>query len=311
MTRDVNVLVTLSFFIYLLGSSSIQAAEPTPKFERTMDVVYGRRDGTALTMDVFQPPQPNGAAVVQVICGGYFSAHSDIHPDLFMPLVERGYTVFAVIPGSRPRFQVPDLQAHLNRAVRFIRHHARSYQLEPDRIGIMGSSAGGNLSLLVATAGDAGRADAADPVDRESSRVQAAAVFFPLTDFLNWGKPGEAHIGVDGHPTPFRAAFDYREMNDATGLMERITDPGRLREITRSISPIYHISADDPPLLLMHGDKDFFVPMYQSESFVKAANEAGLTTRFMIKSGGQHGWPQMEKDVATFGDWFDQHLPRK
>jgi acetyl esterase/lipase len=244
-----------------------KAADAPSGFERTMDVVYARRDGVALTLDVFRPKSPNGAGIIQVISGGYLSAHEHIDPSLFRPLFERGYTVFAVLPGSRPAYQVPDIQANLNRAVRFVRHNAARFEISPDRIGIMGSSAGGNLALLVATAGTEGDTKAKDPVDRESSRVQAAAVFFPLTDFLNWGKPGEEHIGTHGHPPPFRAAFDYREMVTATGLEERITDPDRLREITRSISPIYSISSDDPPILIMHGDKDFFVPMYQSETF--------------------------------------------
>ena len=276
-----------------------------------MDVVYGRRDGIALTMDVFQPKRSNGAAVVQVISGGYFSAHEQIEPALFQPLLDRGYTVFAVVPGSQPLYQVPEIRANLNRAVRFIRHNAQDYRIDPDRIGITGSSAGGNLSLLVATDGDSGNPQSKDPVDRESSRVQAAAVFFPLTDFLNWSKPGEEHIGKHGHPTAFKAAFDYREMVAETGLMERITDPGRLREITKSISPIYAVSADDPPILLMHGDKDFFVPMYQSESFLKAAKTVGVESELLVKSGGQHGWPEMEKDVEKFADWFDRHLIKK
>ena len=293
-----------------LAGDKIDAGE-RPPFERTMDVVYGRRDGIALTMDVFQPSNPNGSGVIQVISGGYFAAHDQIQPALFRPLLDRGYVVFAVVPGSRPLYQVPDLRANLNRAVRFIRHNAKTYQIDPDRLGIMGSSAGGNLALLVATGGDAALANSNDPVDHESSRVQAAAVFFPLTDFLNWSRAGEEHIGTEGHPTPFKAAFDYREMVTEKGTMERITDPARLREITKSISPLYAVSADDPPMLLMHGDKDFFVPIYQSEVFLKALKAAGVSSELVVKTGGQHGWPEMEKDVQKFADWFDRHLTPK
>ncbi len=305
----VTALILLQCLCFLPPSTS-SAADAVP-FERTMDVVYARRDGVALTMDVFQPQAPNGAAVIQVISGGFLSAHEQIQPALFQPLLNRGYTVFAVVPGSRPLYQVPDIRENLNRAVRFIRYNAKDYGIDPDRIGITGSSAGGNLSLLVATAGDHRNPNAGDPVDRESSRVQAAAVFFPLTDFLNWSRPGEEHIGINGHPTAFRAAFDYREMVPETGLMERITDPDRLREITRSISPLYSVSADDPPMLLMHGDKDVFVPMSQSELFVNAAKSNGLECKLMIKSGGQHGWAEMDRDVEDFADWFDRHLSRK
>jgi|JI10StandDraft_1071094.scaffolds.fasta_scaffold00634_5 acetyl esterase/lipase len=279
--------------------------------KRTMDVVYGRRDGIALTMDVFSPEKPNGAAIIQVISGGYYASHDDIQPALFQPLLKRGYTVFAVVPGSRPVYQVPEIRANLSRAIRYIRYHAKEYSIDPKRLGITGSSAGGNLSLQIATANEQSHSESKDPIDRESSRVQAAAVFFPLTDFLNWSKPGEEHIGTTGHPTPFRAAFDYREMIPETGLEERITDPTRLREITREISPIYALSSDDPPMLLMHGDKDFFVPMYQSKIFMEAAKATGVETNLLIKSGGQHGWPDMQKDMEQFADWFDLHLKAK
>ena len=281
-----------------------------PAFTRTEDVVYGRSDGTALTLDVFKPGHPNGLAVVQVVSGGYFSSHAMIRRESFRPLLGRGYTVFAVVPGSQPRYQVPEIQNHVNRAVRFIRHHARDYGIDPGRIGITGSSAGGNLALLVATAGDVGDPHARDSVDRESSRVQAAAVFFPLTDLLNWGRPGEEHIGVRGHPTPFKAAFDYRAMDRAKGTMERVTDPDKLRAVTRAISPIYAVTPDDPPTLLMHGDKDGLVPLQQSESFLAALKGAGVEARMDVKEGGDHGWPGMEQDVERFADWFDRYLKK-
>lgn len=303
-------LYSMGFSIDAVGDDQPASAAPPP-FERTMDVVYGRRDGVALTMDVFRPAKRNGAAVIQVISGGYFAAHDQIQPALFRPLLDRGYVVFAVVPGSRPLYQVTDIQANLCRAVRFIRYNAKNEKIDPDRLGIMGSSAGGNLALLVATGGEATIADSHDPVDRERCQVGAAAVFFPLTDFLNWSRPGEEHIGTNGHPTPFKAAFDYREMINEKGTMERITEPSRLREITKSISPIYAVSADDPPIFLMHGDKDFFVPMYQSEIFLKALKTAGVTAELRVKPGGQHGWPEMEKDVEVFADWFDRHLPSK
>jgi acetyl esterase/lipase len=113
--------------------------------------------------------------------------------------------------------------------------------------------------------------------------VQAAAVFFPLTDLLNWGKPGEEHIGVQGHPTPFKAAFDYREMDRAKGTMERVSDTGKLRVITRAISPIYAVSADDPPSLLIHGNSDRLVPLQQSESFLAALRKAGVPGELVVK----------------------------
>lgn len=286
------------------------AAGDEPAYNRTEDVVFGRVDGTALTMDVFTPKQPNGLGIVQVVSGGYFASHEMIRPEAFRPLLDHGYTVFAVVPGSQPRYQVPEIQKHVNRAVRFIRHNAKTYHIDPDHIGITGGSAGGNLALLVATAGDAGDRNARDPVDRESSRVQAAAVFFPLTDLLNWGKPGVEHLGVEGHPTPFKAAFDHRAMDRSKGTMERVTDPDTLRSITKSISPIYAVSPDDPPMLLMHGDKDGLVPLQQSEVFVETLRKDAVESRLVVKNGGGHGWPGMDKDMETCADWFDKYLKK-
>jgi acetyl esterase/lipase len=155
-------------------------------FERREDVIYGRKFGTALTMDIFTPKkEPKGVGVIMVISGGFFSSRESIIPGFVRPLTERGYTVFAVLHGSQPRYTIPEIVQDINRAVRFIRYHAKNYGIDPERIGITGASAGGHLSLMLGTAGDTGNPNASDPVDRVSSRVQAVACFFPPTDFLN------------------------------------------------------------------------------------------------------------------------------
>ena len=101
-----------------------------PDFTRKEDVVYGRKYGTALTMGVFTPKEnANGAAVVWVISGGWFSAHEVINPGPVEELLKRGYTVFAVVHGSQPRYTIPEIVADMNRAVRFIRYHAADYSI--------------------------------------------------------------------------------------------------------------------------------------------------------------------------------------
>src|SRR5581483_8341883 len=86
----------------LLAASTI-VAQPAA-FTRTEDIVYARKFGTALTLDAFVPARPNGAAVLWIISGSFISDHDKISPKLFAPLLERGYTVFAVVHGCRPRF---------------------------------------------------------------------------------------------------------------------------------------------------------------------------------------------------------------
>ena len=220
---------------------------------------------------------------------------------------DRGYTVFAVVHGSQPRFTIPEAVADLNRAVRFIRFHAADYRIDPDRSGIFGSSAGGHLSLMQGTAGDPGRADAKDPVDRVSSRVQAVACFFPPTDFLNYGKPGEEAIGT-GTLADFAAPFDFQEFNPARKKFDPVTDPAKVRAIARQVSPINHVSADDPPALIVHGDADKLVPIQQAEAIVARFRAAGVPAQLIAKPGLVHGWPGMDQDLVKFVDFFDRTL---
>ena len=132
------------------------------------------------------------------------------------PLLRRGYTIFAVSHLSQPQATVMEIVADVHRGVRFIRHHAKEYGIDPNRIGVAGGSAGGHLSLMLATRGGPGVPDANDPVDRESSAVQAAAVFFPVTDLLNLGDSTE-NPGDGGPPKSFVKAFGPRS-NGAGGV---------------------------------------------------------------------------------------------
>src|SRR5262245_25087425 len=204
MTRaQTRTILGLTAALFL-GTGFTQADEPA--YDRKEDVIYGRKFGTALTMDVFTPRKdPKGVGIVLVISGGFFSAHERINPIFIRPMTDGGYTVCAVVHGSQPRYTVPEIVQDMNRAVRFIRHHAKEYRIDPARIGIAGASAGGHLSLMLGTAGDNGDPNAKDPVDRESSRVQAVACFFPPTDFLNYGRPGNRKIYPTDHDPPYRA----------------------------------------------------------------------------------------------------------
>jgi acetyl esterase/lipase len=246
-----------------------------------------------------------------MVSGGFVSSHGAIQPIFFKPFVDRGYTVFAVVHGSQPRFQVPEIIEDVNRAVRFIRHHAKDYKIDPDRLGVYGASAGGHLSLMLGTAGKAGDPEAGDPVDRESSRVQAVACFFPPTDWLNFGAPGKELVRAMDHQPPFRAAFDYHALDPKTMLWKPIDDLEKRRTIARETSPITHVSPDDPPTLIIHGDADALVPLQQSESFEKALREAGVECRLVVKKGSGHGWLGLDKDLVPFADWFDRHLAVK
>jgi acetyl esterase/lipase len=288
-----------------------QGLAADPLFDRKQDVIYGRKFGTALTMDIFTPKnERKGIGVIVVISGGFVSSHEAILPALIQPLTNRGYTAFAVVHGSQPRYTIPEIIQDMNRAVRFIRFHADEYSIDPDHIGAAGASAGGHLALMLGTAGGQGNLEAKDQVDRVSSRVQAVACLFPPTDFLNYGKPGNEKIHPMDHDPRFRAAFDYRELDKQTMLWVPITDFKRLREIARDISPISHVTEDDPPTLIIHGDKDTLVPLQQSERIVDEFKKAGVETKLIIKKGAAHGWLGLDRDLRQLADWFDEHLKK-
>lgn len=284
-----------------------RAAETAP-YTRHEDVVYGRKDGMALTMDVITPKEKaNGAAVVWVVSGGWFSSHQAINPAFVTLLLNRGYTVFAVVHGSQPRYTIPDAVADLNRAVRYIRLHAKEYGVDPNRIGITGGSAGGHLSLMQGLAGDLGDPKAKDHVDRASSRVQAVACFFPPTDFLNYGKPGNVALGT-GILKNFRAPFEFRELDPKTKCYVPITDEKRVLDFGRQISPFYHATKDDPPTLIIHGDADALVPIQQAELIIDKLKAEGVPAELSVKKGAAHGWPNLPQDMSIIADWFDKHI---
>ncbi|MBI3464268.1 MAG: alpha/beta hydrolase [Planctomycetes bacterium] len=301
----------------LISTTTFALAADQPAMQRRDDVIYGRKHGVVLTMNVFSPAKDaNGAGVVWVVSGGWVSAHEIARPEFpFSPvneLVSRGYTVFAVVHGSQPKYTIPEILQDMHRAVRYIRVHAADYGIDAQRIGITGGSAGGHLSLMQGTAGAAGDMNAKDPVDQASSRVQAVACFFPPTDFLNYGKPGEDAIGR-GVLKDFSAPFQFSELDTKRGRFGGfvpVTDEEKIKEIGRQISPINHVSSDDPPTLIIHGDKDLLVPYQQAEIFIAKLKESGVPAELVTKPGAAHGWANIGADMPTIAGWFDKHLAK-
>jgi acetyl esterase/lipase len=270
-----------------------------PSVVRTDGVVYGMRDGTPLTLDVLRPQEPNGLAVAFMVSGGWKSGGPGETPTwMLAPLLRSGYTVFAICHISQPDSTVMEIIEDVNRGIRYVRHHAGHYGIDPNRIGVSGGSAGGHLSLMLATRGEPGDSNAKDPIDRESSEVQAVAIFYPVTDLLDMGTSTE-NPGDGGPPISFVKAFGP----DAT-------DMEKWKKIGRDCSPIFHLTEDFPPTLICHGDADTLVPLTQSQRFQKRAAECGHDVELMIHPGGEHGWPTMIWDALSFVAWFDEHLRR-
>ena len=267
--------------------------------ERIVDVTYGRRGDVPLLLDVFRPHRANGAGIVVIVSGSWKSGRDAARPFIFAPFLRHGYAVFAVRHVSQPECLIGDIAQDLHRAVRFIRHHSGDYGIDPGRIGVVGGSSGGHLALLLATRGGPGPEDAADPVDRESSAVQGAAVFFPATDLLNLGRSTE-NAGDGGPPKSYRRGFGPRGETLA-----------EWKVLGGDLSPIDHVTADLPPVLIIHGDADTLVPLDQSERFAERARAVGREVRLEVRPGKKHGWPTMALDVLRMADWFDEYLGRR
>lgn len=268
-----------------------------PAVDRTSGIEYGQRNGAPLMLDVIRPARPNGVGVALVVSGGWKSSEAGSAPVWLMaPLLRRGYTVLAIYHISQPQATIMEIIQDVHRGVRFVRHHAEEYGIDPNRIGVVGGSAGGHLSLMLATRGGPGPVDAADPIDRESSAVQAVAIFYPVTDLLNLGKSTE-NPGDGGPPKSFVQGFGP----DATQM-----DVWKV--IGRQCSPIYYVTPNLPPTLIYHGDADTLVPLEQSEWFRDRARAQGRDVTLVVHPGGKHGWPSMILDIRRFADWFDEHL---
>ena len=286
--------------IALVGSLVTSALAQSPTlvgYKRTEDVIYSRKFGTALTLDVFEPEKKNGAAVFFMVSGGFVSSHDGVSPRMYHAFLERGYTVFAVVHACQPKFQIPEIQNDIHRAVRYVRHNASRWGIDTNKFGISGGSAGGHLSLTMGTQGKPGSPTAKDLADRASSAVQAVACFFPPTDFENWGAPGDNQVGIGKVGTQFKGAFGPKSD----------TPEGRA-ELGKEISPLNFVTSAGAPALIIHGDADKLVPIYQAQIYEKKCQEVGAICKIITRPGADHGWKDMEKDLTIFADWFDLHL---
>jgi acetyl esterase/lipase len=277
------------------------------------EFIYGRKDGMALTLVMMKPKRKsNGKAIISVRSGDWVSSYNgiEVNPLGLEQHLAKGFTIFTVMHGSQPRYAIPDEVNDLKRAVRYIRYNAARFEIDPNHIGITGGSSGGHLALLIATADDKPNPVAPDPVDRVSSRVQAIAVLFPPTDLLNWD--GKGLNAVNAFPlqklSQVYGALDFKIMNDRAFLLEPVTDTIARNKIGREISPYYHVSPDDPPVFIIHGDADLVVPLYQSQAIMERFKEMGVTNQFVIKKGGTHRGDNMNPEWQQFADWFEKYL---
>ena len=280
----------LSLLAFALTGAIASAQDVT----RVADVIYTKHDGVALTMDVFTPAKPNGAAVIKIISGGWNSNHNGINDGGW---TKHGFTTFVVVHGTQPRFHIDEIVADLQRSVRFIRANSAKFGIDPNKIGVTGGSAGGHLSLMLGTRVLAANPKSKDPVEQVSSAVNAVACYYPPVDFLSWAKEGDSKEGVG--PLTTRAP--------AFGPIVT-TAEGRERA-GRELSPLFWISDKTPPTFIVQGDADPLVPDSQARRYLARAKEVGSKAEVLIRLGGAHGgWVEMADDNVRMAEWFSLHL---
>ena len=277
------LLAALAFPVLLTAQGP--SAESEIDVEVTPDVVYGHKDGMALTFDVFHPRNAHGGAVLYMVSGGWVSRWSPpewLIARSFGGLLEKGLTVMAVRHGSAPRYKVPEAEADVRRALRYIRLHSEQLGVDEDRLGVYGGSAGGHLSLMLGLASDDGVMDSSDEIMRAPARVAAVVAYYPPVDLRPIVGPSERF-----------PALDFAEDQAA------------------SISPILFASSDDPPTLLIHGDADMLVNVQNSEVMFEALQEKRVESELIIIPGGDHGFrltADRERAQQAMVEWFDRHL---
>jgi acetyl esterase/lipase len=273
---------------------ALQAAAET---KITSDVIYGHKDGMALTYDVFRPENANGAGVINMVSGGAFSIWQPAENRIagFQGLLDEGFTVIAVHHGSAPRFKVPDAVSDVRAAVRHIKANADLYGLDPERLGVWGGSAGGHLSLMLglnsegrpnATVGDAPRARFMAPRYKVSpdadGAVAAVVAYYPPVD-----------------------------LRPITGPNDRFPALDFSQEHAAEISPILFVDENDPPIKLIHGDADDLVPLTTSTTIKSALDDKGVESDLLVIEGGDHGFRNPEHRAragAAMIGWFKKHL---
>jgi acetyl esterase/lipase len=293
-------IVLGSLLLTLVAAPAIRAQDSSSlPYDQKMDVVYGEMHGTGLLMDVFTPMgKANGLGIIDVVSGAYYSDRRKIRDHILAQVYSifcsRGYTVFAIRPGSRTRYTAPEMEAHVKMGIRYVKQHAAEYKIDPDRLGLTGASAGGHLATLAAVTPEEGNPDADSPPLRQNTHVKAAAIFFPPTDFLDW----------DGKPADFKTLGDLLFLGGAKGHSEE-----EIKERAGQISPARLVKGPAVPFLLIHGDADPLVPLQQSQKMVAALKAAGGSAELIVKKGGGHPWMTLPEEVKIMADWFDQHLP--
>jgi acetyl esterase/lipase len=260
-------------------------------------LVYGEAGGEKLTMDYYPPAGPAPHPIVIIIHGGGFVGGTSKNgseaycADFLAPA---GYAVFSINYRLAPKYPYPAMVEDVERAIRYLRHNAKRWKADPNRIALVGGSAGGYLSNMAGVLNARGIKGAKDPVDRTSARLQAVVTLFGPSDFRN--QPVNDNLRALLGPL-------MKEKGEEAALA--------------AASPATHITGDEPPFLLIHGDKDRSVPLSQSTHLQAALKSVGVPCDLIVIPNGPHatgswhrvpGVPDWEREMT---EWLNKVLGHK
>lgn len=297
------VATLLLALLFPLALAARPAAAPVaPTIER--NVIYGMVSGAALLLDVHRPAVKGNGLGVVFISGSGWQASTDYGAVPLKeqqigqwgpPLLAVGYTVFAINHRAAPRFHYPAAIDDVQRAIRFVRFHAKEYGIDPAKLGGVGGSSGGHLIGLAAMLASPGNPADPDPVNRESAALQAVVLRAPLLDL--------------------RTIDTVEGIAYVTSFMEAPPSQESAAAAYAAASPVTHVTHESPPALLIHGDADTLVPLRQSTAMEALLGKSGVPVRLLVIHGGVHGadfgLPPGAEPPGYYGamvDWLDRYL---
>ncbi len=276
-------------FVLVYSGTIVQteAAQPRPaqKVDVTRDVEYGRAGERSLKLDIYQPNEraAERLPVIVWIHGGGWRGGNKSSGGRLTGFVGTGNFVGVSVGYRLSGEAIWPAQIHdCKAAIRWVRANAADYGIDPDRIGVWGSSAGGHLVSLLGTSGDIKELEGECGTPDVSSRVACVVDFCGPTDMVIF-KHSAADLLFGSKPADERQAE------------------------AKAASPAAHVSKDDPPILIVHGTKDGTVPIEQAELFHEKLKKNEVDVTFVRIEGGGHGigGPEVMKCVTSF---FDKHL---
>ena len=261
------------------------------------DIEYRRVGDKTLKLDLYSQPGGEPLPLIIWVHGGAWRMGDNKHPPAVPLLTDNGFAVASITYRLSQEALFPAQIQDCKAAVRWLRAHAHDYNLDPDKFGAWGASAGGHLVALLGLAVDVPAFEVGDHLD-QSSQVQAVCDWYGPTDFLQMDKHA-----LQSSPFPHDAA-DSPESQLVGGRIQKYPDK------VAEANPITYITQGHPPFLIMHGDRDPLVPFHQSQLLVEALEMVGENVTFYPVLGAGHGGGAFQDEdlLEQVVAFFNTHL---